>query len=131
MTGTLTPKQNRFAEEYLIDLNGAAAYVRAGYKAKNGNVAAVEACKLLRKPNIEVAIEEAAAARSERTGITQDYVLSTIKETIERCSQDNNYESGAVLRGCELLGRHLKMFTDRVEADINTTNHETALDDLA
>ena len=153
MTDKLTPKRRRFVEEYLIDLNGAGAYVRAGYTAKNGNVAAVEASRLLSNPNIEVAIEEATAARSERTGITQDYVLSTIRETIARCSQAEpvldrkgepvyvetpsgddmpayTFDSGAVLRGCELLGRHLKMFTDRVEADINTTNHEQALADL-
>jgi len=30
----LTPNQARFIEEYLIDLNAAAAYVRAGYAAK-------------------------------------------------------------------------------------------------
>ena len=31
---TLTPKQARFVEEYLIDLNGKQAAVRAGYAAK-------------------------------------------------------------------------------------------------
>lgn len=33
----LTGKRKRFVAEYLIDLDGAAAYVRAGYKVKNSN----------------------------------------------------------------------------------------------
>ena len=32
-TGTLTPKQARFVEEFLVDLNGTQAAIRAGYSA--------------------------------------------------------------------------------------------------
>ncbi len=40
------------------------------------------------------------------------------------------FDSNAVLRGCELLGRHLKMFTDKVETKVTTGTHEEMLDEL-
>ena len=59
-------------EEYLIDLNGTKAAIRAGYSAKTAGVIASQD---LKKRNIAEAIEQAERARSERTGITQDRVL--------------------------------------------------------
>jgi phage terminase small subunit len=73
MTG-LTPKQQLFVREYLVDLNATAAYRRAGYEAR-GNSAEVNASRLLSKAKIFAAIQEAFQARAERTRITQDRVL--------------------------------------------------------
>jgi hypothetical protein len=42
-----------------------------------------------------------------------DYVLATIRDTVERCESSDSYNPQAVLRGLELLGRHLAMFTDK------------------
>jgi phage terminase small subunit len=75
---SLTPKQQLFVDEYLIDLNATAAYKRAGYKAKNDNVAAVESAKLLRNPKIEEKVKEAMSEREKRTNITQDRVLQEL-----------------------------------------------------
>lgn len=74
---SLTPKQQRFVEEYLIDLNATRAYLRAGYKVKESS-ARVQSCRLLADPNISAAIEAAKQKRSERTEITQDRVLQEI-----------------------------------------------------
>ncbi|CAP41307.1 terminase small subunit [Bordetella petrii] len=68
----LTDKQRRFVEEYLVDLNATQAAIRAGYSKKT---AASIGEENLRKPDIAKAIQEAQAARSKRTGITQDHVL--------------------------------------------------------
>lgn len=68
----LTPKQQRFVEEYLIDLNGTQAAIRAGYSQKTANQIAAE---YLAKPNIAYAVAAAMAARSARTGVTQDRVV--------------------------------------------------------
>ena len=72
----LTPKQQRFVDEYLVDLNASAAYVRAGYAAR-GNVAEVNASRLLRNAQVAGAITAAKAQRSERTRIDADWVLRT------------------------------------------------------
>ncbi len=68
----LTPKQQRFVDEYLIDLNATQAAIRAGYSPKTANR---EGNRLLSKVDIQQAIEQAKAERSERTKITQDDVL--------------------------------------------------------
>lgn len=76
----MTPKRKRFADEYLADpnLNAVQAYKRAGFKAKNDNVAAVEAHKLLKDPAVAAYIAERMRAREQRTEITQDRVLREI-----------------------------------------------------
>lgn len=68
----LTDKQQRFVEEYLVDLNATQAAIRAGYSAKTAYAIGHEN---LSKPEIADAIAAAQTTRSERTEITQDMVL--------------------------------------------------------
>jgi len=75
MADKLTPKQEMFIREYLIDLNATQAYLRAGYNVKSEDVAAVNAKRLLSNAKIEAAIQEAMSKRSERTDIKADDVL--------------------------------------------------------
>lgn len=72
MAKKLTPSEQRFVEEYLIDLNATQAAIRAGY-AKSG--AAVQGHRLLRNDKIAAAIQQAKQERTERTNITADNVL--------------------------------------------------------
>lgn len=68
----LTPKQAAFVQEYLVDLNGAAAARRAGYKAKNADQLGTQ---LLGKTSVTSAIQAAIADRAARTAVTQDRVV--------------------------------------------------------
>lgn len=68
----LTPKQERFVQEYLVDLNATAAAKRAGYSEKT---ACEQAARLLANVKVQTAVQEAKQARQERTEITQDMVL--------------------------------------------------------
>lgn len=72
----LTAKQQRFVDEYLIDLNATQAYIRAGYK--NFDSAGVEANKTLNNPKIRAEVDKAMAERSKRTGINQDRVVQEL-----------------------------------------------------
>lgn len=72
---SLTPKQARFVEEYLIDLNATQAAIRAGYSPKS---ASAEGARLLANVKIKKAIQEAQTQRSERTKIDQDWVLKRL-----------------------------------------------------
>lgn len=129
----LTPKQDMFVREYLIDLNATQAAIRAGYSVKTAGSIGEEN---LKKPEIAAAIQAAMDKRAQDTGIDANYVLNGIVEIIERCKQavpvldhegeptgEYKFESGSVLRGYELLGKHLKLFTDRIEqsGNINLT----------
>lgn len=71
----LTPKQRAFVREYLIDLNGTQAAIRAGY-AESG--AGVEGSRLLTNAKIKAAIDLAMKDRADRLGITADRVLSEL-----------------------------------------------------
>jgi phage terminase small subunit len=72
---TLTKKQKRFVEEYLVDLNATQAAIRAGYSPQTARDIG---CENLTKPNIQNAIATAMAERSRRTGINQDRVIQEI-----------------------------------------------------
>jgi phage terminase small subunit len=110
----LTAKQDAFVREYLIDLNATQAAVRAGYSAATAYSIGSEN---LSKPEIQSAIQSALSARAKRTEITADYVLTKIQQTVERCSAEDpeEHNPAAVLKGCELLGKHLKLFTEKHE----------------
>lgn len=73
----LTPKQQRFVEEYLIDLNATQAAIRAGYSEKTAKSVGHEN---LTKPDIQKAIEEAQNKRQEQTQIDAAYVLKRLVE---------------------------------------------------
>lgn len=117
-------RQSLFVLEYLKDLNGTQAAIRAGYSQKTAYAIAEEN---LRKPEIAAAVKDAMDQRAKRVEISADYVLSTIQETIERCRQaepvkiggeesgEYKFDSNAVLKGAELLGKHLKLWTDKQE----------------
>lgn len=68
----LTEKQQRFVDEYLIDLNATQAAIRAGYSVKTANE---QGCQNLAKLSIQQAIAEKMAERSKRTGINQDRIV--------------------------------------------------------
>ena len=73
----LTPKQQRFVEEYLIDLNATQAAIRAGYSEKTAKEIGSEN---LTKPNIAKAIQEAQNKRQEQTQIDAAYILRRLVE---------------------------------------------------
>lgn len=71
----LNPKQHRFVDEYLCDLNATQAAIRAGYSEKT---AASQGERLLRNVEIQTALQERMKAREQRTEITQDRVLTEL-----------------------------------------------------
>ena len=98
----LTARQTRFVGEYLIDLNGTQAAIRAGYSRKTARNIASEN---LAKPDIQEAIQKAQKARSERTRITQDQVIQGLRK--EATFKDEGASHGARVSAWAHLGRHL------------------------
>jgi phage terminase small subunit len=68
----LTDKQERFCQEYLIDLNATQAAIRAGYSQ---NTARSQGAENLTKPDIQERLSELNKSRLEATGISQKRVL--------------------------------------------------------
>lgn len=69
---SLTAKESRLVDEFLIDLNGTAAAIRAGYSPKSANQIAAET---LAKPSVAAEVARRQAELAKRTEITQDRVL--------------------------------------------------------
>lgn len=128
----MTPKQELFIKEYLKDLNATQAAIRAGYSKKTAQEIGAEN---LSKPIIAEAIQKAMDKRAEKVELSADYVLKTIRDTVERCNQTRpvldrsgkpvmvetadgevvpayTFDAPNVLKGCELLGRHLAIWKD-------------------
>lgn len=104
----LTAKQSRFVSEYLVDLNATQAAIRAGYSAKTAYSIGNEN---LNKPEIAAAIKAAQETHAEASGVTVRKLVDGM------ASIAFNPEAGARdrLKGMELLGKHLGMFTEKVQ----------------
>ena len=124
----LRPKWQSFVLEYMADLNASAAAERCGYSKNNAGTISVQ---LMARHQIKAAVSACLALRAKRSEITADYVLEVIRDTVERCRQaepvkdregmptgEYKFDAQAVLKGAELLGRHLAIFTDKVAGKI-------------
>ena len=68
----LNDRQKKFCEEYLIDLNATAAYVRAGYSAHDADA---NAARLMGNDSIRMYVQNQMAERTKRTGVNADRVV--------------------------------------------------------
>ena len=117
----LTNKQEMFCKEYLIDLNATQAAVRAGYSVKTARVIGGEN---LLKPAISSYIQSLMTERSINTGITAEWVLNGIKDLTDTLLASE--EPKAAYKGFELAGKHLALFTEKVELEGNVQVTEIA-----
>ncbi len=161
----LTPKQERFVQEYLLDLNATQAAIRAGYSEKT---ALQSGPRLLGNVGVKNAIDEALSRRAQRVEVRADDILRELMrialadislafgedgqllkikempEEIRRAvagveteelwegSGDSRMRIGDTVKvkfwnkpqALELLGKHLKLFTDKVEhsGEVNIVN---------
>lgn len=144
----MNPKWQRFAEEYLVDLNATAAYKRAGYKAI-GNAAETAAARLLRNVQVQEFIQAGREKASKKTLVTVEFVINGLKDVAQRCMQrvpvmvgqgkerrqatveiedpktgDRvtagvwEFDSSGANRSLELLGKHVGAFIESDSEDL-------------
>lgn len=109
--GKLNTKHKLFVKEYVKDQNATRAYT-AVYGGKG---AAQSAAKLLRIAKIQEAVEEQLAALADKLDITAE---RTLKRIADIAYHDKWAKNGDVLKACELLGKHFKLFTDVVDTNV-------------
>jgi phage terminase small subunit len=113
MEQKLSTKQQLFVDEYCTDFNATQAAIRAGYSQKAARQIGADN---MAKTYIKQAIDEKLKIKSEKTIITAELVLNGIKEI----AFDKNTKSNDRLKAMELLGKYLKLFTDKIETKIET-----------
>jgi len=117
---TVTSKQELFCQEYLVDLNASQAAMRAGYSAKTASRIGPE---LLGKTWVAARIQVLMNARSKRIQRNADDVLTDLqlvkldamKQVMDKDGNRSMVNHAGALKALELEGRHLKMFTDKME----------------
>ena len=143
----LTNKQELFIQYYMISLNATTSYNKAGYVTKNDDVAAVMASRLLRNDKVKTIIEQRLAQRALDNGVTSDMVLKDLLELKDKClgrkpvrfshkNKDDEYEiiektifdANGAKASLELLGKHLKLFTEKIESENVNTNISIKID---
>ena len=87
----LTPKQQRFVEEYLLDMCAGKAAARAGFSRKTANQ---QGHILLDHPGIKAAIDAAKLKRSEQTGVDAEWVLRRLVAEAEADLADLYTDAG-------------------------------------
>ena len=125
----VTPRSIDFVDEYLVDLNATQAAIRAGYSEKTAYSIGQ---RLLKNVEVQKMIANRMEERSKRTEITQDRVLTDIElikqDAMRKASDKNGNEAminhTSALKACELQGRHLQMWNDKVALTIETTTDE-------
>ncbi len=124
-TVELTPKQRRFADEYLIDCNGTQAAIRAGYSEKSSRTAAY---RLLLNPVIRAYIDEQLACIHAKNIADAEEVLAfltrvmrgeTKEQVVMRAGGDQYLEMMEVparerLKAAELIGKRYALFSDNI-----------------
>ena len=132
----MTPKQQRFCDEYLIDLNATQAAIRAGYSKKTAYSIGIEN---LRKPEIKSYIDARMAEKESELIADQDEVLKYLTSVMRGKAKseivvvegigDGCSEARAVqkapdekerLKAAELLGKRYGLYTEKIDADIDT-----------
>lgn len=111
----LTPKQQRFVDEYLLDVNATQAAIRAGYSEKT---AYSQGQRLLKNVEVEKFLSERARSASQKVDLSAERVLRGLYEEATRTGDGASH--GARVSAWGLLGKYHKLFTDRIEADITS-----------
>jgi len=79
----MNEKQRLFCREYLKDLNGTQALIRAGYSAKTANV---QAAKMLAKPSIKEYLELLREDLQKKEKVTPEWVIQNLKKLHRQCT---------------------------------------------
>ncbi len=135
----LNEKQKQFCEEYIIDLNGTQAAIRAGYSKKTANE---QAAQLLAKLSIQEYIQKIKNKRSERVKYSQDELMRDILEVKNRCMQANpvldkegnetgiwKFDSNGANKALDMLAKHVGFYeTDNKQKAFNISVNREAVE---
>ena len=136
----LSEKQRRFVREWLIDMNGSRAAIRAGYSEKS---AANTASRLMKDPDVQAYRNELLKAKFDELGITRHSLAVEVYEMMQKCkggtphmvwnSDTKTYEPDGtweqnekgLYKGAELLSRLLDKMDGAAEDE--GADYETML----
>ena len=145
-------RHERFCQEYLVDLNGTQAAIRAGYKGKS---APSQASALLTNPNVLARVGELRKEQRERLALNADFVVLELIDTYKKCKNPTpvktlnpktgkyeecgvySFDSKGALKALEQLDKHIgvqgvegKLNNNLLQQIIAATGAEVNTDDI-
>lgn len=142
----LTGKEEKFCREYVIDLNGTQAAIRAGYSPHSARQIA---SRLLTKDYIRSRVHAIQIEECEKKSINEQSVLLGLQENYERCMQmkpakvwdsekheyvecgQYTYNPKGAVAALTKMGEYLGMFKQNVNADVKGSIDSTVkIEDL-
>ena len=112
---TLTAKQVRFVNEYLVDGNGAAAAVRAGYSERSAKAIAAEN---LTKPDLQKALQARQAADATLLSIQREDVLNGLVEAAAMAKLQ--CDPAGMVAAWKQVGHLMGYYSpERIKVDVN------------
>jgi phage terminase small subunit len=138
---SLTIKQEKYAQGLFAGLSQREAYKQA-YDAENMKDATIDrnAYELARDNKIATRIEQLTNELKSRNMVTVEWVVNNLKSVAERCMQaeplynkdgdivEYTFQANGANKSLELIGKHLGMFTDKIESINHNINED--LDNL-
>ena len=112
MSDGLTPKQERFVNEYLIDLNATQAYIRAGYDTKPGPVTMSAASRLLSNVKVAAAVDERNRAVIEAAAGSAQWIVDEAVRVVREGKRDR-------VPALALLAKRLPEFKDGMVINVD------------
>ena len=104
----LTPRQEEFCQQWIIDRVGVAAAIRAGYASQSAHV---QASRLLRHAKVKTRIEQLQKEAAERNKVTVDRVIAQLSDLRDKAVAAG--QMGPAIRAEELRGKTIGCFVDK------------------
>ncbi len=121
----LTPQLERFCQEYVVDLNGTQAAIRAGYSEVS---AASQAADILRRPRVAARVEVLQAQLTGRIQLNAESVIHQLM--LDHKDAKTAGHHSAAVRATELLGKRLGLWIDRVRTEADDKTDEALADEV-
>lgn len=128
----LNQKQKAFCDFYIESLNATESYVKA-YECSY-NTARTNGARLLANANIKKYIDEVMSAKDESRIASQDEILQILTDIARGITEEEVVQFSQLgeelrttrkptikdrMKASELLGKRYRMWTDKIEADVN------------
>jgi len=131
----LTPKQRKFADNYIKTGNATESAIKAGYSE---NTARAIGAENLTKPNIKKYVEQRLTKQSDNTIASAEEILQYLTKVVRAEIKEKSYKyvDGELeemeydpdirdrTKAAELLGKRYGVFIDRLEANISVKGLE-------
>jgi phage terminase small subunit len=104
----LSDKQERFAMEYVKDFDRERAYKDAGYSSDKMTTIAVECCRLLKNPRVQVVIIREKARMAERIGLDAEGVVRNFMAVYMEAYKCRDW--GSAISALKELAKHYGIY---------------------